>query len=208
MTDETAGEDYVAIARRIRGAASELRACAALMDQGYHVFRCEAPTAPFDLVAYRDGICLRVEVKTGSTHPDRPNSPTFTWPRNDEWDLLVIVSHHAVLQFPAPATYEEVRDAVRVAHGFAPLEPKKVERQACGYEGCQRIDYCRGLCNTHYVLWRRAVRQAELDGTPAPPNPGGTADRRLRTNFVRWPAPIDPAPSLPVPSTESHADER
>jgi hypothetical protein len=82
-----------------KGAASELIACAYLMRQGWHAFRCESPASPFDLVAYRDGEFLRVEVKSISrarrarTHldPDPIDGANIPWPSNDEWDLLVAV---------------------------------------------------------------------------------------------------------------------
>lgn len=160
------------IGRGARGAVSELRACAALMEEGYYVFRCEAPNAPFDLVAYRDGKCVRVEVKTISIVKNRANSVVFGWPTNDEWDLLVLVGPSRVMQFAAPATYEQVRDAVRVAHGLEPYAPKKSGSSPCALPDCSRTDFARGLCNTHYVYWRRAVRQAKKEGKTAPPLPG------------------------------------
>lgn len=47
------------------GAMSEILVAADLFKRGYYVFRALASTGPFDLIAYRDGDCLRVEVKTG-----------------------------------------------------------------------------------------------------------------------------------------------
>jgi hypothetical protein len=109
-------------ARAARGAASELRACAALMDAGFYVFRCEAPNAPFDLVAYRGGKCLRVEVKsiTIKTGPEASYAPAIGWPRNDEWDLAVLVAPDRVFCFDAETSWPEARDVIRAHYGFRP----------------------------------------------------------------------------------------
>jgi hypothetical protein len=113
-------------ARNATGATSELIACAELMRLGFHVYRCESPAAPFDLVAYRDGRCLRVEVKTVSykVGPDgKPLfAPTVCMPKNDEWDLLAVVGLDAdVFLFEQGATAQEVRNAVRIHFGYDPM---------------------------------------------------------------------------------------
>jgi hypothetical protein len=74
-----------------KGAASELIASVHLLRQGYHVYRSMAGTAPFDLVAYRDGVLLRVEVKSATMKPGNDRyAPCFTWPANEDWDLLLV----------------------------------------------------------------------------------------------------------------------
>jgi hypothetical protein len=81
-----------------KGAAAELMVCVHLMRQGYYVYRAESPHGPFDLVAYRDGVTLRVEVKSMNwslTNRERGYGPSVTWPTNDEWDLLVVVDHES-----------------------------------------------------------------------------------------------------------------
>lgn len=104
------------IPRAQRGAHSELLACAELLRLGYHVYRCESPHAPFDLVAYRDGQCWRVEVKSISESP----APAFPWPKNDEWDLLLVVGRLGVLMYESSMASGEVIDSVRAAYGFGP----------------------------------------------------------------------------------------
>jgi len=47
------------------GAASELVACAYLMRAGYEVFRAVSPSTSCDLIACRDGVTKRVEVRSG-----------------------------------------------------------------------------------------------------------------------------------------------
>lgn len=110
-----------------RGAISELRACADLMAAGYYVYRCESSAAPFDLVAYKDGQILRVEVKSVSWNLDRRDEervvalhPNFTWPKNTEWDLLAVVGDDQVFYFDSSTTREEARNHVREHYGFAP----------------------------------------------------------------------------------------
>lgn len=111
------------------GAIGELVACAHLMQLGYHVYRSESPAAPFDLVAYRDGVCHRVEVKCVTS---TRNSPQFSYPKNDQWDMLAVVitedSH--VFLFEPTMSRLEMRNAVRVHLGFPPaVEPVL---QPCG----------------------------------------------------------------------------
>jgi len=47
-----------------KGASSELIACSWLMDQGYEVFRNVCSHGPADLVAWRDGEILLIDVKS------------------------------------------------------------------------------------------------------------------------------------------------
>lgn len=105
------------------GSISELRASAHLMQQGFDVFRCVAPHAPFDLVAYRDGQLYRVEVKTASKPSRETYSPVVTWPVNDEWDLLVVCGDRAIFQFPFGVTRDQVRDELRRAYRITAAAP-------------------------------------------------------------------------------------
>lgn len=111
-----------------RGAISELLACAYLMDKGHYVYRCEAPNAPFDLVAYRGGRCLRIEVKT-LTWQKAHWAPMFTVPQNAEWDLLVVVDPEAVFEFEADGfdartANNRIRDHFGLAHQRELAPPK------------------------------------------------------------------------------------
>lgn len=98
------------------GAASELVACAHLMSQGFHVYRCESPHAPFDLVAYRDGSLTRVEVKSA-------NGPSFSWPTNDEWDLLVVVALDGTCVEVTDHDRSTAQAHVRQGLGYEPKTP-------------------------------------------------------------------------------------
>ena len=100
------------------GAISEIRACAFLMEAGYYVYRCESPNAPFDLVAYKDGACCRVEVKTITHQQNAGRVPTFKWPTNDEWDLLVVVDGDVFFLFASGVTPDAVRDHLRRHYGL------------------------------------------------------------------------------------------
>jgi hypothetical protein len=46
------------------GAAGELTAAANLIQRGYLVYQSAARTGPFDLIAYRNGEFLRIEVRS------------------------------------------------------------------------------------------------------------------------------------------------
>lgn len=47
------------------GAVGELAVAGQLMREGWHVYRCLSPNGPFDLIAFRDGVTRRLEVRTG-----------------------------------------------------------------------------------------------------------------------------------------------
>jgi hypothetical protein len=103
------------------------------MQQGYYVFRCESPQAPFDLFAYRDGRSLRVEVKSVTVHDNNKYAPTFAWPVNAEWDLLIVAGHEGrIFEFSAGTATEDARDAVRIGYGFPPMKRKLLP---CGTMG-------------------------------------------------------------------------
>jgi hypothetical protein len=53
----------------LAGSVAELFVATYLMTRGYYVFRALSPTGPFDLVAFKNGKTLKIEVKTG-TSPD------------------------------------------------------------------------------------------------------------------------------------------
>jgi PD-(D/E)XK endonuclease len=94
-----------------RGAASELRACASLLEAGYHVFRSLSPACPFDLVAQKDGKFLRVEVKSLGFNPH--GFATFAAPRNREWDLLMVVGEAEIFQFTPAYAYQDCLAHIR-----------------------------------------------------------------------------------------------
>lgn len=110
------------------GAVSELRAAVHLMQQGFDVFRCVAPHAPFDLVAHRDGTLYRVEVKTMSKPVKETYSPVIGWPVNEDWDLLVICGENGIFQFANGVTKDEVRNEIRRVLGIVPAEPRPYAR--------------------------------------------------------------------------------
>lgn len=149
------------------GAASELRACAELMRLGHHVYRCESPNAPFDLAAYKDGVCKRVEVKT-MTEPKGTLAPTFAFPTNDEWDLLIVVAEDRIFIFEAGVTAERARDDLRAAYGFAPTR-KERDLTPCGsfaaYErhgrrGERACATCREFMRSYYLKRKEAKSRA------------------------------------------------
>lgn len=103
--------------RGASGAAGELIAAAHFMRQGFHVYRSESQSAPFDLVIYRDGQCQRVEVKVATVTMNIASgcrAISFAMPRNEEWDLLAIVlDHDKVFVWGRDHTLPWMRDRVR-----------------------------------------------------------------------------------------------
>lgn len=108
------------------GAASELMACAHLLTEGYHVFRSESPNCPFDLVAYRNGEMLRIEVKT--LNRTGPAALSYPRPGNNEWDRLVLVDYESqrvfVIDPDQVTTHHEIYDILRDAYGMPPALEK------------------------------------------------------------------------------------
>lgn len=164
---EGLGQPTGAYSSGTTGAASELIVCAELMRLGFHVFRCESPHAPFDLIAYRDGQFLRVEVKTVSL---QKTGPTFGLPKNDEWDLLAIVSKLGeVFLFESGATYRVIHDTIRPHLGFAPVVDQG-PKQPCGTPAayCRHLDHNEPVCDpcaqamSRYSRERRTARKARL----------------------------------------------
>lgn len=102
------------------GASSELIASAKLMEAGYDAYRAVEPHAPFDLVAYRDDKLYRVEVKSLSKNRSNGEwAPVVPWPKNDHWDLLIVVGLESeVFCFDSQTSREEVRDKIRAFYGY------------------------------------------------------------------------------------------
>lgn len=102
------------------GAASELIACAYFLKKGWYVYRSQGQHAPFDLVLYREGQVIRVEVKSVSiTEGRNTKSPGFAWPVNDQWDWLALVLPDGqVMTFHFGTTKRVAREAVRAVLGL------------------------------------------------------------------------------------------
>lgn len=152
------------LSRSDKGAASELLACAALMRAGYFVYRAESPSAPFDLVAYRDGRCLRVEVKGIAPQARESHAPAFTWPRNTSWDLLAVVGADRVFFFDSDTTADEARDTIRAHYGHEPLSAVRSLRPCGTLAGYQRhhkhgesaCEECRAARRKYMLEYREA----------------------------------------------------
>ncbi len=54
----------MALSSVTRGTISELRVETDLLERGYHVFRSESSGCPCDIVAIKDGKCIKIEVRT------------------------------------------------------------------------------------------------------------------------------------------------
>lgn len=134
-----------------RGAASELIASAHLMELGYHVFRSLSASCPCDLIAYKGGELLRVEVKSASIMAGKTYNPSFPRPSNDEWDLLVVVSDdRRVVVLPRRESYEELKVLWFAELGIEPkirvvkthcargheFTPENTGRSYQGYRAC------------------------------------------------------------------------
>lgn len=99
------------------GALHELKVCVDLSAKGFQVYRAQSPSAPFDLVAYKNGSLFRVEVKTFSLIGNRPSGKVYASispPQNDEYDILAVVSKmnldNRVTYFTSDSTMEEMRE--------------------------------------------------------------------------------------------------
>jgi len=79
-----------------RGAISELRVCADLLEKGYEVFRAVSPAASCDLAALRNGELLRIEVRTGTYKL----TGGISYPKNIKADVLAVVLHNQIVYEP------------------------------------------------------------------------------------------------------------
>jgi len=80
------------------GAFGELIVCSDLMLDGYEVFRAESPSTSCDLIAMKNGICFRVEVKTSS-------SGLFTGDYDEsKYDILAMVVSGKKVRYNPPLT--------------------------------------------------------------------------------------------------------
>jgi hypothetical protein len=119
------------MSRGNRGAASELLASAHLLALGYHVFRVLSPHCPVDLIAWQDDETPQlVEVKSASRVGA---SISFARPRNDMWGLLVVVGPEGTVSVfeNNGQEYEDMVDAVRVAHGLQPVVRWPLHARIC-----------------------------------------------------------------------------
>lgn len=75
------------------GAMSELRIAIDLTLRGYEVFRALEPSATCDLIALKDGKCLRVQVKTATTYTYAAGGVKLVCSRgaSGQYDLLAMV---------------------------------------------------------------------------------------------------------------------
>jgi hypothetical protein len=64
------------------GAVSELIVCADLLKKGYEVFRSVSATCSCDVIALRDGICTRIEVRSAQIRLDN-NGATVPYNAKD-----------------------------------------------------------------------------------------------------------------------------
>jgi hypothetical protein len=104
LADPTPPPDKPRIAFGTIGAISELVAAADLMRRGYHVFRALSPNCPSDLLIYRAGTALRVQVRTAQIRD--PKARILDFPLKDQdqgtFDVLaLVVEDDGVYYLPA-----------------------------------------------------------------------------------------------------------
>jgi Holliday junction resolvase-like predicted endonuclease len=72
---------YPGLSSSTTGTIGELRASLDLLTKGYEIFRATSPATSCDLIAMKDGRCLRVEVRTARYAAD--GSPYFATTQKD-----------------------------------------------------------------------------------------------------------------------------
>jgi hypothetical protein len=106
-----------------KGAAGELVTAAYFLTLGYYVYRSQGAHAPFDLVAYKDGVCTRVEVKSVNVciyEKTGKRMISIGSIRNSEYDLFSVVIDQTVMIFDRGVDIEDVRIEVRRAVAAMP----------------------------------------------------------------------------------------
>ena len=81
------------------GAVSELLASTDLLAQGFEVFRALSPHCGCDLIACRDGLALRIEVRTGQR---RNGTISFARSSADDCDHYCVVLLDGTLFYDPP----------------------------------------------------------------------------------------------------------
>lgn len=72
-----------------KAAVGEMAAAADLMCRGFFVYRCLSQTGPFDLLAYKEGRMLRIEVRCGVL--DKQGQARCSTPAPGRYDVLAVV---------------------------------------------------------------------------------------------------------------------
>jgi hypothetical protein len=131
MDDPSGGTDVAEAIpltdRNTAGTVSELRAAAYLLERQWHVFAAINSCCPVDLIAWQPGRTpIKVEVKTLRIPADAAGTVTTTWPRNDEWDLILFVASDGIREVWAPATYRETLDSFRSLYGLGPTPVRRI----------------------------------------------------------------------------------
>ena len=85
------------------GAISECLVIVDLLSKKFDVFRAISPSAKCDLVAFKNGNILRVEVTTGHYTSESKN---VTYPKHnpDNYDIVAVVVHDKIYYFPDLST--------------------------------------------------------------------------------------------------------
>lgn len=84
------------------GALSELLVCADLLKRGYEVFRAVSPSCSCDLIALKNKVCMRVEVRTGYQTPRGPSCADKNNPnRKERHEILAVVVAGIPFYFPS-----------------------------------------------------------------------------------------------------------
>lgn len=87
----------------LRGAISELSACADLMERGFLVFRAVAPHGPYDVIAAKGRDVLRVEITTGTILADG----RISYPRHERhakaFDVIAVTTPPGSVSYFTPS---------------------------------------------------------------------------------------------------------
>lgn len=84
-----------------KGAIAELFVSADLLKKGYEVFRAQSAACSCDLVTWKDGAFLRVEVKCGVY--GKRGGMQYQYPRDPtRYDLLAVVSREGEVTYLTP----------------------------------------------------------------------------------------------------------
>jgi len=98
------------------GAIGEMLVAVDLLRRGFATFRAVSPSSPCDLVALVDGVCWRVEVRTGTRYPSTMNVGVPLRP-GQSFDVLAVVVGDDIGYLPESFLGEPfpfiVTDAVR-----------------------------------------------------------------------------------------------
>lgn len=87
--------NFINLSRGTIGALAELMACVDLMRNGYEVFRAMSPSSDCDVIAIKDGITHKIEVRSANYFISKTGDKKMHYPKKRTAGKVVIAVTHS-----------------------------------------------------------------------------------------------------------------